>query len=152
MSLATRADVTSRLGDEPDGRELDMIDAYLESASDAARYYGREWPDTEAPNAVRRMVADAVARFMRNPERFAQNRAADEALAWQDSEDVDWFTPREIERLGRLAVPVRLPSFGSIEMVAGTSGHRQDGTLYARVAGGGKPFPYLADRSVLPNA
>lgn len=147
MALATPEDVTAKLEDEPTERMLVMIEQYLEDASDEARYHGREWADTDAPNAVKRMVATAVARFMRNPERLAQTRAGDETLAFQDTE-IDWFTDLEIERLGRLAAPAQLPGFGTIQMVAFNKSNRRrrtDDAIYVPTSGGaeGKPFPFL---------
>ena len=126
-ALCTVADVLKRLGDLdlPEG-EIGMIEEYIEDASDAARDYGRpEWSALSAPRPAIRMVALAVARFMRNPDDFATNRASDETLAWHDRDRIDWFTEQEIARLARYGKPV-LAGFGSIQMVA--YGHRRQPT------------------------
>lgn len=116
-ALATPAEVEARLEDDVTPQMASMIEAYLEDASDAARYYGREWTETSVPAAVRRLVASAVARFMRNPEYLAQSRAGDETLTFHDRDDIDWFTEKEIERIGRIANP-RISGFGTMRFTA----------------------------------
>lgn len=146
MALATAQDVTNRLEEEPTERMLAMIGEYLEDASDVARYHGLgTWNELTVPNAVRRLVASAVARFMRNPDNFAQNRAGDETVGWHDRGDIDWFTQQELDRIARMATPTSLPGFGTIQMQAGTNGHWRDrgDAEYVSPAGGGKPFPFF---------
>jgi len=143
-ALATAADVEKRLGEDEitDGMR-GMIEVYLEDASDVARYYGRDWTELDCPLPVSRMVAAAVARFMRNPERLSQSRAGDETLAFQDSE-VDWFTDKEIERLGKIGNP-RVASFGTIQLVA--FGHkRRSGVGYVPWGSSDRPFPLYAEQ------
>lgn len=85
MALTTVESVTRRLEGEATPEMLVMIEEYLEDASDQAMYYGeREWTELTTPQAVKRIIANAVARFMRNPEGLAQSRAGDETMAWQD--------------------------------------------------------------------
>jgi hypothetical protein len=124
-ALCSPEDVQRRLGelDLPES-EVNMIADAIEDASDAARDYGDPaWSGLTAPLPVSRLVAAAVARYMRNPDDFATNRASDETLAWHDRGDIDWFTEKELTRLGKWAQPVALPAFGSIQMVA--YGHRK---------------------------
>lgn len=124
-ALCTSANVLKRLGDlDLPEAEIGMIEEYVEDASDAARDYGNpNWSQMTVPLPVTRLVAAAVARFMRNPDDFATNRASDETLAWHDRGDIDWFTEKELTRLGKYARPVQLPTFGSIQMVA--YGHKK---------------------------
>lgn len=142
-ALATVQSVTKRLEEEPTPEMLVMIGEYLESASDQARYYGREWTVMDCPGPVSRLVSDAVARFMRNPDGFAQNRAAEETLGWQESPFTGrvFFYQDEIERLQRFGNP-RLPKFGSIQMVAYQTRPYVDPLIRWPVDyPGGKPFP-----------
>ncbi len=140
MALATVAQVTARLEEEPTERMLVMIAEYLEEASDAAKYHGKEWSEIDVPNAVARIVASAVARFMRNPDRYSQSRAGDETVGFQDS-GVDWFTDLEIERLARLAAPARLKAFGTVR-VSAFKASAPDLNLYSvPTYGPGKDFP-----------
>lgn len=148
MAFAKPDDVVRRLEREPEGRELVMIAEYLEEASDAARYHGREWSDATCPASVRRIVASAVARFMRNPDGYSQARGSDETLGWHDHGVIDWFTDAEAERISRAASVGRLRSFGTIEMEAGTNGHwrKQATAVYVALDGqdgSGRPFPFL---------
>lgn len=145
MAFATVEDVTKRLEEEPTERMLVMIEEYLEEASDVARYYGREWSDLDVPNAVRRIVASAVARFMRNPDGYQTSRAGDETVAWFDrGSEIDWFTEQEIERIGRQATSKRLRAFGTMQMLAGVNGHRPTGTaVCVPSTGGGSRAPFL---------
>lgn len=144
-ALATVPDVTVKLEEEPTARMLTMIAAYLEDASDAARYYGREWTPIDCPAAVSRIVASAVARFMRNPDNYSQSRAGDETVSWAErDEEIDWFTEKEIARLGKIAAAVKVAAFGTFQLVAGTNGHRSDRPrvqdLVATDGGTGTPF------------
>lgn len=120
MALTTVEAVTKRLEGEVTPEMLVMIGEYLEDASDQAIYYGeREWTDATAPAAVKRIVANAVARFMRNPDGLAQSRAGDETMAWQEIPEAGsvYFTRQEIERIQRIGNP-RLASFGTFSVVA----------------------------------
>lgn len=121
-ALCGKAAVLTRLGDIdlPDP-EVAMIESAIEDASDAARDYGSPgWTDITAPSPVGRLVALAVARYMRNPDDFVTNRASDEMLGWADRPRIDWFTPDEISRLGRMGRPA-VSGFGSIQLVAYTT-------------------------------
>ena len=118
-ALATTDEVVRKLGvvDLAEG-ELGMIAEYIEDASDAARDYGNPtWSAMTAPRPISRLVASAVARFMRNPDDYSANRASDEMLGWQQRERIDWFTEAEIERIAKIGTPA-LSGFGSIQMVA----------------------------------
>lgn len=143
MAFATVNDVTDRLEEEPTSRMLIMIEKYLDEASDAARYYGREWTDLDVPNTVSRIVASVVARFMRNPDNYNTSRAGDETVGWYDRGDIDWFTEREIERIGRQASSKRLKAFGSMQMSASINGHRSAGRPVYVPTNGGSDFPFL---------
>lgn len=141
-ALATREQVVARLEDEPTPKMLTMIDEYLEDASDQARFYGKEWTQDSCPPAIMRMVANAVARFMRNPDGFEVNRAGDETLGWQelpkDAVGNVYFSSREIERIQRLANPV-LPKFGTMQMIA--YGDRPEPEPLSYPVLNGSPFP-----------
>lgn len=147
MALTTPEAVISRLEEEPTDRMLEMIAAYLEDASDAACYYGREWTIDAVPAGVARIVASAVARFMRNPDNYSQSRAGDETVAWAErTEDIDWFTEKEIARLGKLAANHKVAAFGTFQLLAGTNGHRREGRIAREdfvIASNGteSPFP-----------
>lgn len=148
MALATIGDVTARLEDEPTPEMEAMIEAYLEDASDQARFYGsREWTEVTCPDPIRRMVASAVARFLRNPDGLSQSRAGDETLAWQQMPEVGtvYFTEREVERLQTIGNP-RLPSFGTIQMLAHGSTPPPRDILMPLDRMGGRPFPLFRSR------
>jgi len=119
-----------------------MIQEYLEDASDKALRYGTSWSEINCPDSVRRIVAAAVARFIRNPDGYAQSRAGDETLSWQELEEVGsvYFTPTEIEHMQRLGNP-RLPSFGTIQMKSSDSAPMLR-DIYVPVGyAGGRDFP-----------
>lgn len=146
MALTTVESVTKRLETEITPELLVMIGEYLEDASDQAIYHGeREWTDTSAPAAVKRIVANAVARFVRNPDGFATSRAGDETLAWQEMPEAGavYFTKAEIERLQRIGNP-RLQSFGTFSVSSGASVPLR-GDLIVPVKGG-KPMALLHPR------
>ena len=117
--------VVARLeGGVADGVEA-MIEEYIEDASDQARHYGNPaWSSVSCPDPVRRIVAMAVARFIRNPDAFAQSRAGDETLGWQelpsDFVGTVYFTESEIERLQRFGAAY-VPAFGTMKMNAYTT-------------------------------
>lgn len=140
MALATLDDVVVRLEDEPTPEVEAMIEAYLEDASDKAVMYG-SWSEADCSAAIRRFVAAAVARFIRNPDGFAQSRAGDETLAWQDLEEIGsvYFTRSEIEYMQTLGNP-RLPAFGTIQVTAhGTTPPARD--TYWPTEPHGRMFP-----------
>ena len=143
-ALATPDAVVRRLEEEPNERMLVMIEEYLDEASDAARAYGREWTDLNVPAPISRLVASAVARFIRNPDQYNINRAGDETVGWHDRGEIDWFTEAEIARIGRFAVP-KLASFGTIQVAAfGTTRPATYGDRIPVVGGAStKPFPFL---------
>ena len=146
-ALAKVEDVEARLEDEVTDKLRVMITVYLEDASDAARYYGREWTPLDCPMPVSRMVASAVARFIRNPERLSQSRAGDETLVFQDSTSV-WFTDAEIARLQRIGNPAPR-TFGSLKIVAWGERHRRE-VGYAPWGGvSERPFPLVAEDGVV---
>lgn len=125
-SALTSADkVVARLEDgATDGMES-VIEEYIEDASDQARHYGNPaWDAGSCPDPIRRLVAMAVARFIRNPDAFSQSRAADETLGWQElpTEFVGtvYFTEKEIERLQRFG-SAYIPAFGTMKMNAYTT-------------------------------
>ena len=137
-ALCTPEAVLKRLGDLdlPDS-EVGMIEEAIEDASDAARDYGSPtWGNTPVPKPVERLVALAVARFMRNPDDYLTNRASDETLAWAERDRIDWFTEAEISRLGRMGRPM-LANFGSIQIVA--YGHQPRRRLQDRGRGARDP-------------
>ena len=145
MAFATKDDVLARLEDEPTAQMLVMIEAGLEEATDLAIYYGANWTDDNAPDPVRRIVARAVARWIRNPEGLQQSRAADETLAWSEdnARGEVMFTPEEIERVRALGSPV-VPSFGSARVAPDYVGSGSGAfSPYVPVAHGGRPFPFL---------
>lgn len=145
--LANVEDVTVRLPEEPDERTLAHIAVALEDASDAARDYGSQgWNAENCPNPVRRIVAAAVARYIRNPDGFDQSRAADETVGWGDdvvSNRIE-FSDEEIARLRRWGTPYQ-PGFGSFGVVAWGSGPVRD-TVFVPWGphDGSKPFPLIA--------
>ena len=145
MAFADREDVIARLEEEPTEHMLVMIDAGLEEATDLAVYYGASWTDENVPGPVKRIVARAVARWIRNPDGLEQSRAADETLQWSEraaAGNVE-FTPEEIERVRALGRPV-VPSFGSASVTTDYMGGGSGGfSPYVPVAHGGRPFPFL---------
>lgn len=146
MALTTVEAVTKRLEGEITPEMEVMIEEYLEDASDQAIYYGeREWTEVTVPASVARIVANAVARFMRNPDGLAQSRAGDETMAWQDIPEAGavYFTRQEIERLQRIGNP-RLATFGTFSVVA--HGNTPPATDLMRPINGGKPMPILHPR------
>lgn len=122
------------------------IESGIAIASDLARYHGREWSSiTACPVPIQRIVAMAVARWIRNPDGFQQNRAGDETLGWfegaGDPGEI-YFTERDIARIERIANP-QMSGFGTIQMVAyGELAPRQD--VYIPVASGGADMPWTA--------
>ena len=145
MALATAEDVIRRLEEEPTERMQQMIEEYLEDASDTARFYGsQDWTDEECPAEARRIVAAAVARYIRNPDGFTQSRAADEMLGWNETDEPGAikFTANEIARLQRLA-PLPMASMGTIQVSAWGSGSAPRDE-YVPWAGTNTPFPFIA--------
>lgn len=145
MALATVEDVERRLEDEPTDRVYTMIEEYLEDASDLARFYGdSSWTDEECPAQVRRIVASAVARFIRNPDGYTASRAADEMLGWGETDDPGAirFTDREITLLQQLA-PVRVGAMGSIQ-VSNWGTKRRNRDIYVPWGHDRRPFPFIA--------
>lgn len=143
-ALATPEMVEKRLEGDVTDDVRSMIEEYLEDASDQARYYGTNWTQANCPEPVKRLVALAVARFIRNPDGFTDSKAADESLGWQQLPDeyvgTVYFTPTEVERLQKMGNP-RLPKFGSVQMAAhGTQLIPQDVHWPVSYANG-KPFP-----------
>lgn len=145
MALATLEDVERRLEEEPTERMRSMIEEALEDASDLARHYGDEsWDEVTVPQKARRIVAAAVARWIRNPDGYTQSRAADETLAWGEADEPGaiTFTRAEIEQLRKLA-PVTVASFGSF----GTTLYgpmRTREVEYVPWAQDNEPFPFVA--------
>lgn len=145
MALATIEDVERRLEDEPSDRVRVMIDEYLEDASDLARFYGDpNWSEEECPAQVRRIVASAVARFIRNPDAYIASRAADEMLGWSENDEPGTitFTDREIAQIQQLAPP-RVGAMGSIPVSSwGTKRRARD--EYVPWGHDRRPFPFVA--------
>lgn len=146
-ALANSDDVVRRLEEEPTARMLVMIDEYLEDASDQARDYGvSNWTLDNVPSPVRRLVAAAVARFIRNPDAFNTSRAADETLAWEEPANRPLFEPEEIDRLRRYAMmaqPIR-QTFGTSDTYL-YSRRREADTVYVPWGNEeNKPFPWIA--------
>ena len=145
--LATVSDVSSRLEDELDEHQLGMVAEYIGDASDSARHYGSgKWMSDNCPRVVRRIVAAAVARFMRNPDGLTQSRAADETLAWEDPDRGPEFTDEEIARIRKqAAIPMRRPNQGFSTAQFSAWGDRRDSeTIYTPWGtGDSKPFPFI---------
>ena len=102
-ALCTPEAVLKRLGDLdlPDS-EVGMIVEAIEDASDAARDYGSPtWGNTLVPKPVERLVALAVARFMRNPDDYLTNRASDETVGWAERDRIDATNGCRRGRIGR---------------------------------------------------
>lgn len=146
MALTTVEAVTKRLEGEVTPDMEIMIGEYLEDASDQAIYYGeREWTEATCPASVKRIIANAVARFMRNPDGLSQSRAGDETMAWQDVPEAGavYFSPQEIERLQRIGNP-RLKSFGTFGTVAHGKAPIKGDLIWP--VGNGKPIALLHPR------
>ena len=144
-ALAGAQDVIQRLEEAPTPEMLTMIDVYLLSVSNEARFFGNPgWIIINVPSAVQTMVADATARFMRNPDGYSQNRSADETIGWQDrpTSDATYFTQGEVERLQRIGNP-KLSKFGSFQVTA-YQAEMPPGDIYVPDADGGAPFPLFA--------
>ena len=150
-ALATVEQVEARLEGEVTDDMRRMIAEYLEDASDQARYYGASWTQSNCPMPVSRLVANTVARFIRNPDSFVQNRASDETLGWQDLPEeyvgTVYFTAPEIERLQNFGNP-RLPKFGTIQMIAHSDAPHTFGDIHWMVSGSQKPFPLFVGGAV----
>lgn len=146
-SLASLDDVTRRLEEEPTERMLTMMAEYIADASDQARDIGlNSWTIENVPTPVRRVVAAAVARFMRNPDALETSRAADETLAWQDSSNRPEFEPEEVARIERhamIATPVA-PSFGTVDTSLYGKRPTQDTVYVPWGDQANKPFPWIA--------
>lgn len=145
-ALASVEDVLALLEGTVTDQMLVNIESGIAIASDLARYHGREWAWIDVcPKPVQRIVAMAVARWIRNPDGFQQNRAGDETLGWfEGSADPGeiYFTDRDIARIERIANP-QMSGFGSIQMVAyGSTPPKRD--TYVPVASGGADMPWVA--------
>lgn len=150
MALATTDQVVALLEEEPTPQMLTVIASGLDYASDLAEdVIGHGYPDGKAPPKVSRIVAFAVARWVRNPDGFQQNRAGDETLAWFENKSADpgeiYFTAREIERLQAVGAP-RMVGFGTFGVNRFEHGRCEDDTLWVSTTFGRYgDFP-LADR------
>lgn len=157
MALATVDDVAARIEEDITPALEKLIVSALEEASDLARYYGKEWESEEdAPPTVRRIVAAAAARWVRNPDGFSQNRAGDESLSWHEVKydpGTIYLTDLEVERIQRLVTPVKLPGFGSIQMQAwgGTPASDEIRVPWGNINPDFETFPlYSTDDPFLP--
>lgn len=83
-----------------------MIEQAIMEASDQARDIGSDlWTLVNVPTSVSRIVANAVQRFVRNPDGLVTSRSADEGMGWRDVEDADTvrFTEGEVKRIRKAA-------------------------------------------------
>lgn len=142
MKFASIEDVKARLEEEPTPAMIRMIEAGLEDASDMAIFYGASWGEMSCPDPVRRIVARAVARWIRNPDGFEQSRAADETLVWAEpTRDVE-FTPEEIARIRALGRPV-VPKYAAAPISPyGSREPGEGGAVYVPTSSG-SPYPFL---------
>lgn len=145
--IATLTELEERLEWELDEGEKRIAAAALEDLEADALYYGRpEW-EFNAPNAVKRLVLRAAARFMRNPDGFDTSRAGDETVVFGKAMQAGTaqFDDREIGILQNLANPVATGGLFSVGLTAhGNTPVR--GTVYVpsyNDANGGytSPFP-----------
>lgn len=106
-SIATFAELESRLDWDLSARERSMATKALEDLSDDARFYGSpKWSSLNAPRGVKSIILRAAKRYMGNPDGYSQSRAGDETIQWADlGEDAGtaYFTSREQEMLKVLA-------------------------------------------------
>jgi hypothetical protein len=81
--LATIDDLKARIEWELSADEERLALSVLEELSDKARFYGRDWHDSQdAPRLVVSTVISAARRYLRNPDGYEQSRAGDEILVW----------------------------------------------------------------------
>ena len=141
--LTTVEEVVKRLDDEMDDKLEMMIEAGIEDASDEARDFGSpSWDADNVPLKVGRMVAVAVARWIRNPGGYVQSRAGDETLNWMEDPDggKPHFTQDERERLAKIGTP-HIPEFGSFEITAYSSMVPRDSDIRVPWGDTGTTFP-----------
>lgn len=152
MAFADVGDVEDRIDFELDDKQVRMVDARLEDASEMAKHLsGLRWSDTNAPRVVRTIVLNAVVRWINNPDATVTSRAGDETLVWSDlgEQGSFYFTKQETEALG--AFQAR-PKFGSMQVVAyrDTGLHDHVQYVYTNAEGKGEPYPWLVWRNGVP--
>ena len=121
MAFPSIDDVKRRLEEDTTPQMDSMIQEGLRDALDLCQEYGNStWDENTLPERIGRLCAKAVARWIRNPDGFAQSRAGDETLMWQDQERPGevHFTEDEIAMIQRIAQPQQLSGFGTIQMLA----------------------------------
>ena len=106
--LVTREMVERRLGDDFEAtiQAYAQMDEAIADASDQAKAYGSAtWTTANIPSAAQRIIASAVARFLRNPDGFVRSTAADETVEWQTNQTSGevYFTDEQKDRLAALA-------------------------------------------------
>jgi len=106
--LITRQMVERRLGDDFEGtvQAYALMDEAIADASDQAKAYGsKHWTTSNVPHAAQRIIAVAVARYLRNPDGFVRSTAADETVEWQANQTSGevYFTDEQKARLAALA-------------------------------------------------
>ena len=102
MAFADVGDVEDRIDFELSDKEIRMVDARLEDASEMAKHLsGLPWTDRNCPRVVRTIVLNAVTRYIQNPDAMIQSRAGDETLIWSDlgEQGSFYFTEQEREAL-----------------------------------------------------
>lgn len=112
--LKARLDWTLSTAEESMGTEA------LADLSDAARFYGRDWPEpTKAPRMVRTIVLQAAVSYMRNPDAYTQSRAGDETLGWTDLGDGNNFAKFNSEQIATIReLAGKTAMFGSAPVTA----------------------------------
>lgn len=107
-NLVTTDDLAARIEWVMEADELRLASGVLEDLSDEARFYGSNtWATPEStPEAVKRLILKAAARYLRNPDGYIQSRAGDETVVWSDKgheAGVASFSPAEQKVLSQLA-------------------------------------------------
>lgn len=152
MAFADIGDVEDRIDFELDDRQVRMVAARLEDASELAKSLaGLQWTDTNVPRVVRTIVLNAVVRWINNPDATVTSRAGDETLVWSDTGDKGtfYFTEQEIEALGSFQAR---PKFGSMVVTPwrdtglGSSTH----WVFTTPNGAGDPYAYLTILNGIP--
>ena len=141
----TMEEVQARLGFDMDAPTTRLAQAAIAVGSDMIAEF-KAWTVENLPRSARRILLNAIVRYLRNPDGYNLSVAADERVGWQERDDIKpgelSFTEDEIKTLSRLSN--RQSGIRSIQVYAFDSADTAlSDTVYVPVLGASdKPFPW----------